>query len=111
VSTQSEMYVVVQFGIPLPGVSGTSCATPTFSGIVSLLNDLRLQQGKSSLGFLNPLIYQTAANVPNAFNDATSGFNAGCSIDGFPAWAGWDSVTGWGSPNYEILSQVVLNLP
>ena len=38
---------------------------PTFAGIVSLLNDLRLQAGKPTLGFLNPFIYQNA----EAFND------------------------------------------
>lgn len=39
------------------GVSGTSCSAPTFGGMVGLLNDLRLQAGKSSLGWLNPLFY------------------------------------------------------
>jgi tripeptidyl-peptidase-1 len=111
VAAQSEMFVVVQFGIPLPGVGGTSCASPSFSGIISLLNDLRLQQGKSSLGFLNPLIYQTASTVPNSFNDVTSGYAAGCDVVGFPAAPGWDPTTGWGSPNYALLKNVVMNLP
>jgi tripeptidyl-peptidase-1 len=111
VAAQSENFVVVQGGIPLPGVGGTSCASPSFSGIVSLLNDLRLAQGKSSLGFLNPLIYQTAPTVPNSFNDVVSGYNAGCVITGFPAAPGWDPTTGWGSPNYRILSGLVLSLP
>jgi tripeptidyl-peptidase-1 len=53
----------------VPGVSGTSCASPTAAGIFSLLNDVRLQAGQSSLGFLNPLIYENAA----AFNDITTG--------------------------------------
>jgi len=110
VSAQSEWYTIVLDGIPLPGVSGTSCAAPTFSGIISLLNDLRLQKGKSSLGFLNPLIYNTASSVANSFNDATLGFNAGCSFSGFPAWKAWDGATGWGSPNYSILSTVIEDL-
>ena len=38
-------------------VDGTSCATPTFAGVVSCLNDVRLNNGKSTLGFLNPLLY------------------------------------------------------
>ena len=42
-------------------VSGTSCASPTFAGVVSLLNDLRISAGKSTLGFLNPLVYQVRA--------------------------------------------------
>jgi len=75
------------------------------------LNDLRLQAGKSSLGFLNPFIYQTAVNNPGAFNDILTGNNPGCGTAGFYATVGWDPVTGYGTPNYAILSQVVMNLP
>jgi len=82
-------------------VAGTSCAAPVWSGVVALLNDARLQSGKSTLGFLNPFLYQTAANHPNAFFDITTGSNYGCiSGNGFPAVEGWDAVTGLGSPNF-----------
>jgi len=111
VAAQSEMFTVVQFGFPLIGVGGTSCATPTFSGVISLLNDLRLQAGKSSLGFLNPLIYQIAPANANVFNDVIEGENMGCGHGGFPAKKGWDAATGWGSPNYALLSKVVTSLP
>lgn len=91
-------------GLPMPGVAGTSCASPTAAGIFSLLNDLRLQNGKSTLGFLNPLIYENAA----AFNDITTGSNSGCfGGDGWPAKAGWDAATGVGTPNYANLEKVV----
>merc|ERR1712151_1229524 len=56
------------------GVAGTSCASPTAGALFSLLNDVRLQNGKSSLGFLNPLIYQHKS----AFNDITTGSSDGC---------------------------------
>ena len=46
--------------VPMPGVAGTSCASPTFSGIVSLLNDIRLSKGLSTLGFLNPFLVCSA---------------------------------------------------
>lgn len=90
-------------------VSGTSAASPVTAGIFSLLNDLRLQAGKSSLGFLNPLIYQNAA----AFNDITSGNSNGgdCAGNGWPAKKGWDAVTGVGTPNYAKLAKVVAALP
>jgi len=57
------------------GVGGTSCATPTFAGIVGLLNDLRAQANKPPLGFLNPLLYSIGPNPQNvnAFNDAVKG--------------------------------------
>lgn len=43
------------------GVAGTSCATPTFAGVLSILNDVRLLAGKPTLGFFNPLLYKLAA--------------------------------------------------
>ena len=69
----------------------------------------RLQNGKSTLGFLNPFIYQNAA----AFNDVTTGANSGCGFieKGWPATAGWDAVTGVGTPNYEKLAAAVAALP
>ena len=92
----------------MPGVSGTSCASPTASGIFGLINDARAQAGKSALGFLNPFIYANAA----AFNDVTSGASNGCGFSaGWPASSGWDAATGFGSPNYEKLSQAALALP
>lgn len=54
----------------------------------------------------------TAPAHANSFNDATSGGNAGCNdFIGFTAVPGWDPVTGWGSPNFRILSQIVADLP
>jgi len=95
-------------GLPMPGVAGTSCASPTAAGIFALLNDLRLQNGKASLGFLNPLIYQNLA----AFNDITTGSNSAgaCGVTGWPAKAGWDAATGVGTPNYAKLAKIVAAL-
>merc|ERR1712050_366969 len=90
ISAQASNFFVWA-GLPMPGVAGTSCASPTAAGIFSLLNDLRLQNGKSSLGFLNPFIYEHA----DAFNDITTGSNDGCGFfsEGWPAKQGWDAVT------------------
>ena len=63
------------------------------------------------MGFLNPLLYQIGPSVTNAFNDVVDGANMGCVNAGFYAQAGWDPATGWGSPNYKILSSAVLDLP
>merc|ERR1712232_659140 len=95
------------YGISLPGVAGTSCATPAASGIFALLNDARKQAGQSSLGFLNPFIYENAA----AFNDITTGRSYGCSSDGWPAKEGWDAVTGVGTPDYQKLAAIAVQLP
>eukprot|EP00753_Platysulcus_tardus_P005849 PLAT13725.4.p1 GENE.PLAT13725.4~~PLAT13725.4.p1 ORF type:complete len:551 (-),score=292.13 PLAT13725.4:810-2462(-) len=102
VAAQSEGYPVVVDGFTEP-VAGTSCACPCFSGIVSLLNDLRFNAGKAPLGFLNPLFYKN----PSMFNDITQGSNPGCGTNGFPAAAGWDPVTGLGTANYPKMVDVV----
>lgn len=108
VSAQAESFNVVVGGTPaFGGVSGTSCASPTFTGIMSLVNELRIAAGKSTLGFLNPLFYKH----PEMFNDITSGTNPGCNMPGFSAAQGWDPVTGLGSPNYEAMKKVVEALP
>lgn len=109
IAAQASNFIVIVDRLPLPGVAGTSCASPTASGIFSLLNDVRLQAGQSSLGFLNPLIYQNAA----AFNDITTGSGSGCGLSGggWPAKVGWDAVTGVGTPDYGKLAKVVAELP
>merc|ERR1712139_553175 len=109
ISAQAMNFIVVVDGIPLPGVAGTSCASPTAAGIFSLLNDARMQAGQSSLGFLNPFIYENAA----AFNDITTGSGSGCGIGspGWPAKEGWDAVTGVGTPDYSKLAKLAVQLP
>jgi len=100
ISAQATGFTVVSNRIPEPGVAGTSCAAPTASGVIALLNDARLQAGKSTLGFLNPWIYKNM----DKWNDITEGSNSGCSGDGWPAAKGWDAVTGAGTPNYKQLA-------
>ena len=108
VAAQATNFIVINGGFAEP-VAGTSCASPTFTGILSLLNDVRLSAGKATLGFVNPFFYQNAA----AFNDVTTGANSagiGCGGKGFSAAKGWDPVTGLGTPNYELLAAAVAAL-
>ncbi|KAH9008551.1 peptidase S8/S53 domain-containing protein [Lactarius hengduanensis] len=76
---------------------GTSCSAPIVAGIISLLNDHRLSQGKPPLGFLNPWLYGGGLN---GLNDIVSGSNPGCNTNGFSAVVGWDPVTGLGTPDF-----------
>ncbi|VDB87353.1 unnamed protein product [Peniophora sp. CBMAI 1063] len=78
-------------------VAGTSCSSPIFASVIALINSDLIAAGKPPLGFLNPWLYSTAAS---ALNDITSGSNPGCNTNGFPAKAGWDPVTGNGSPDF-----------
>ncbi|KAF5358921.1 hypothetical protein D9758_004865 [Tetrapyrgos nigripes] len=85
-------------------MAGTSASSPTFTGIVALLNDVRLRAGQPPLGFLNPLLY----TIPEGFNDITIGNNPGCGTKGFNATTGWDAVTGLGTPNFSKLRDLVI---
>jgi tripeptidyl-peptidase I len=78
------------------GVSGTSCSAPIFAGIVASINHELMSAGQAPLGFLNPWLY---AN-PQMFTDITAGSNPYQKCDGFQASAGWDPVTGLGTPIY-----------
>lgn len=60
--------------------TGTSAATPISAGVIGMINDIRLNKGLKSLGFLNPLIYQSAA-VQDAFLDVTEGNNSTCGFN------------------------------
>ncbi|KAK3728842.1 hypothetical protein QZH41_007642 [Actinostola sp. cb2023] len=106
ISAVCNHFWVVNNRIPVPGVMGTSASTPSVAGIMSLLNDLRFKNGKSSLGFLNPFLYKNAA----AMYDVTSGHNEGCDPGdrGFTASEGWDPVSGNGTPNYPALAKAAL---
>jgi len=65
--------------LPLTILYGANTANQTTAGVFALLNDFRLSQGKSTLGFINPLIYSTASS---GFNDITAGSNPGCNTRG-----------------------------
>ncbi|KAF8267520.1 subtilisin-like protein [Lactarius quietus] len=82
-------------------------AQATVGGIISLLNDYKISQGKHPLGFLNPWLYGGGLA---GLNDITSGSNPGCGTNGFPAIVGWDPVTGLGTPDFEKLLRIVENM-
>jgi len=44
-------------------VDGTSCSAPSFAGMVTLWNDVRLRTNGSSLGFLNPRLYVASLDL------------------------------------------------
>jgi tripeptidyl-peptidase I len=87
VAAQATNFIIVVDG-ESEGVDGTSCATPTFAGVVQLLNSARVASGKSGLGFLNPWLYSDASS---ALTDITNGKNTGCS--GVISGAGFNAVT------------------
>jgi kumamolisin len=70
---------------------GTSFAAPMWAGYLALANQQAATNG-DSIGFIDPIIYP-AANA-TLFHDITSGTSGS-----FHAAAGYDLVTGWGSPD------------
>jgi len=99
---QVNSYCVVVNGMA-NGVAGTSASCPTAASVFAKLNGIRLKNGKSPLGFLNPFIYKNGA----AFNDVTQGTNPGNGKYGFKAIKGWDAASGWGTPDFEKLSKLM----
>merc|ERR1712107_85345 len=105
IAAQAIYFCVVPYGCD---IAGTSCSAPTVGGIIGLLNDLRYQNGKTSLGFLNPFLYQVAFKEGALF-DVTEGESTGCTgSSGWQATVGWDAVTGLGTPTYMKLANLVL---
>jgi len=90
-------------------VYGTSASTPVVAAILAMVNDARISNDQRPIGFINPTIY--SSRFADAFNDITTGNNAGCGTNGFDAAPGWDPVTGLGTPNFERLVEEWLRLP
>ncbi|KAJ7323191.1 peptidase S8/S53 domain-containing protein [Mycena albidolilacea] len=99
ISAQVRKFQIVWQGQRI-SIGGTSAATPTFAGLVALLNDARVAAARPTLGFLNPLLYKRGKN---ALNEVVDGANPGCGTPGFNATKGWDPVTGLGTPDFKKL--------
>jgi subtilase family serine protease len=84
---------------------GTSASAPIWAALIALAD----QYAGRHLGFVNPAIYQIARgpHYRHAFHDVTKGTNTvqfpPKTITGYRARPGWDPVTGWGSPNAQVL--------
>lgn len=100
ISLVSVKYQVV-IGGKVNQILGTSASSPAIAGLIGLINDYRKTQGKSALGFLNPLLYSGKVNA--ALRDVTIGSNFGCDSQGFPAKSGWDAASGLGSFDFSKL--------
>jgi Pro-kumamolisin, activation domain len=81
---------------------GTSFATPRWAGFIALINQQSVANGRGTMGFLNSAIYNIGISpaFTSDLHDITSGINKPTAGNGsgFNAVAGYDLVTGWGSP-------------
>lgn len=90
--------------------AGTSFAAPFWAGLVAEMDAIH----GSPLGFLSPRLYAVGANdVSKGANGGLVDITSGANCLGF-ATAGWDDVTGWGTPRglalYEELSGTFVNV-
>jgi subtilase family serine protease len=84
---------------------GVSVAAPLWAAVIALAD----QYAGRHLGFVNPALYRIgrSTHYHQAFHDVTAGTNTVTfptqTITGYHAAPGWDPVTGWGSPNAQVL--------
>jgi kumamolisin len=79
---------------------GTSFAAPMWAAYIALVNEKLGQTGP--IGFINPTIYNQNVNASTYaadFHDIKSGTSGS-----YTAVAGYDLVTGWGSPNSGLIA-------
>jgi subtilase family serine protease len=92
---------------------GTSASAPIWAALIALAD----QYAGRRLGLVNPAIYQIARGprYHQAFHDATTGNNTvqfpPATITGYQAAPGWDPVTGWGSPDAQVLIPLLARYP
>jgi subtilase family serine protease len=92
-------------GYTISGHGGTSASAPLWAGLIALAD----QHAHRQLGFVNAALYRIGHShrYHTAFHDITTGTNTvrfpPKTITGYHARPGWDPVTGWGSPNANVL--------
>lgn len=129
VAANGDNFVLSHRG-ELVRIGGTSAACPLFGSLLTLVNEERLAAGKRPVGFVQPVLYAH----PEVLRDVATGGNRGCGGgDGggaggssgsgsgsagarakpmaFPAAAGWDPVSGLGTPDYPKMLELFMSLP
>jgi kumamolisin len=80
--------------------AGTSASAPQWAGLIAVINAALA----TNVGFVNPALYALRGA---GFRDIVHGNgpadNGVSGVTGYPARAGWDACTGWGSPNGQAL--------
>lgn len=98
VSANGDNYMTIVGGQPYL-IGGTSQSAPIFASILNRINEELIAANKSTVGFVNPVLYAH----PEVLHDITVGDNSACDGRGFNASVGWDPVTGLGTPNYPAM--------
>ncbi|HEY8764394.1 MAG TPA: Ig-like domain repeat protein [Solirubrobacteraceae bacterium] len=101
VSTNGGINAYTYVGGADAPTAGTSESAPIWAAMGLIWNNNNAGKGRPGIGFAGPLIYSLANDstaYARDFHDITSGNN------GLAAGTGWDEVTGWGTPDFNKLS-------
>jgi hypothetical protein len=101
---------------------GTSMGAPLWAGFTALINQLSAQNGGGLMGFLNPTLYDIGLTRGQSggadlyavcFNDIADNVSNGIGKggSGYRAVAGYDLVTGLGSPKPGLITQLASATP
>jgi subtilase family serine protease len=100
-------------GWPDAAAEGTTASAALWGGLMALAD----QDAHHDLGFVNPAIYRIAgsSSYHKAFHDITTGNNIllmpyPARTTGYRAGPGWDPVTGWGTPDAQVLVPLLARL-
>ena len=85
-------------------IGGTSWSAPVWAGFCALINEARTKAGMPATGVPQPFALPLAGT--SCFRDIVAGSNGG-----FKAVAGYDKVTGLGTPNVGELIKALTKQP
>lgn len=127
ISLLGHGFIIVNAGRPA-AIGGTSASSPSWAGMLTLLNDFLLAHNHTTLGFMNTLLYTMAKEAPQVFHplanvnyttdDTGMTIETGdnscnrftCCEYGYKSTdEGWDAVTGLGSPNWAEMRRYIIN--
>jgi subtilase family serine protease len=92
-------------------IGGTSAATPQWAAVVAIANSTRLGLRKANLSSADSALYSLAkANMNSDFHSVTQGENGSCGAV-CDALAGYDFVTGLGTPRVNVLVPALVSRP
>lgn len=105
----NNVYAIAGNGVPFY-LQGTSIAAPLWAAFTALVNQRASALGKSTVGFISPALYELGKSptYTNLYYDVTMGDNTTpASPTNFPAVAGFDLCTGWGTPRPSLIDALV----
>ncbi len=100
-------YSVMLFRRGLQIIGGTSAAAPLWASYWAIVNQQRAAIGEPPLGFPNPILYRIAQG-PNYSVDFHDIKDNSTNLK-YHAVTGYDTATGWGTINNNLINDLVLN--